>query len=163
MHRDLKPANVMLTRDGRVKVLDFGLAKLAAPDSDVDATQAATIAAPLSTAGQVMGTVPYMAPEQVRGEAVDSRTDLFALGIVLYELATGRRPFEGATRGRDQLRDPARRAGPARERARRRARRPRAHRRALPREGAARALPDRARRGQRAAARAADAGRRRRS
>jgi serine/threonine protein kinase/tetratricopeptide (TPR) repeat protein len=97
VHRDLKPANVMLTREGRVKVLDFGLAKLAVVDSDLDATQAATLAAPLSSAGLVVGTVPYMAPEQIRGEAVDARSDLFALGIILYELAAGRRPFCGAT------------------------------------------------------------------
>ena len=97
VHRDLKPGNVMVARDGRVKVLDFGLAKPATGDEALAATQAATIAAPISTAGQVVGTVPYMAPEQLRGETVDGRADLFALGIMLYELVTGRRPFAGAT------------------------------------------------------------------
>jgi predicted ATPase/tRNA A-37 threonylcarbamoyl transferase component Bud32 len=99
VHRDLKPANVMLTRDGRVKVLDFGLAKSTDATSNLDTTQAVTAASPLSSNHQVVGTLPYMAPEQVRGEAVDSRTDLFALGTLLYELAAGRRPFEGATVG----------------------------------------------------------------
>ena len=97
VHRDLKPANVMVTHDGRVKVLDFGLAKFASRDSKLNATQTMTAASPISTAGQVVGTVPYMAPEQLRGEAVDAQTDLFALGIIVYELVTGRRPFEGAT------------------------------------------------------------------
>ena len=93
VHRDLKPANVMLTRDGRVKVLDFGLAKLAEAEADLELTQSA----PLSSPGAVVGTVPYMSPEQIRGVDVDARSDLFALGIILYELAVGRRPFAGAT------------------------------------------------------------------
>src|SRR5262245_36901072 len=97
VHRDLKPANVMLTKDGRVKVLDFGLAKLAASESDPDLSMAATRATPLSSDGLLVGTVPYMAPEQIRGEAVDVRSDLFSLGVVLYELASGRRPFTGET------------------------------------------------------------------
>jgi TolB-like protein len=97
VHRDLKPANVMVTRDGRVKVLDFGVAKMAPADLDPAATQAETLATPLSMAGLVVGTAPYMAPEQIRGTAVDARTDLFAFGIVMFELLAGRRPFAGAT------------------------------------------------------------------
>jgi serine/threonine protein kinase/Tfp pilus assembly protein PilF len=93
VHRDLKPANVMLSRDGRLKVLDFGLAKLSEIGGDLDPTRA--LAPSLSRPGQVMGTASYMSPEQVRGEEADARSDLFAFGVVLYELATGRRPFEG--------------------------------------------------------------------
>jgi TolB-like protein/Flp pilus assembly protein TadD len=97
VHRDLKPANVMVTSQGRVKVLDFGLAKPVETSVTLDTAGTDTTASPLSQAGQVLGTVPYMAPEQVRGETVDARTDLFAYGILLFELITGRRPFTGDT------------------------------------------------------------------
>ena len=92
-HRDLKPANVMLSNDNRVKVLDFGLAKLLAPDDAQQATQMPTRA--LTGEGVMVGTVPYMSPEQLEGRAVDHRTDIFSLGVVLYEMATGQRPFQG--------------------------------------------------------------------
>ena len=97
VHRDLKPANVMLSKDGRIKVLDFGLAKLAGTEGSPGATQAPTMESPISSIGQVVGTIPYMSPEQLRGEPTDARTDLFALGILVYELATGVRPFNGAS------------------------------------------------------------------
>jgi serine/threonine protein kinase len=92
VHRDLKPANVMVTGDGRVKVLDFGLAKETAP---VDAGEATQTRGMQTEVGVVMGTPAYMSPEQVAGEAVDCRTDIFSLGIVLYEMASGERPFKG--------------------------------------------------------------------
>ncbi len=92
IHRDLKPDNVMITPDGRVKVLDFGLARLIETEP---AGAAATVATLGSDPGHVSGTVPYMAPEQLRGEPADARSDLFSFGILLYELATGKRPFAG--------------------------------------------------------------------
>jgi len=90
IHRDLKPENIMVTRERRVKVLDFGLAK---QNLASGGEEAATVL--LSQPGMVFGTVGYMSPEQVRGEALDARSDLFSLGCVIYELAAGRRPFEG--------------------------------------------------------------------
>ncbi len=94
VHRDLKPENIFLTREGQVKILDFGLAKAAAAVSD-DAETVAT--ADLTSAGQVLGTAGYMSPEQVRGLAADARSDLFALGAMLYEMLAGRRAFRRET------------------------------------------------------------------
>lgn len=94
-HRDLKPANVMIDSQGRVKVLDFGLAKLLGSD-DVASPEARTVADDADTQeGRVLGTVPYMSPEQAEAKPVDHRSDIFSMGIVLYEMITGERPFQG--------------------------------------------------------------------
>ncbi len=100
-HRDLKPANLMLNDRGQVKILDFGLAKVEAgtvqKGEDVSKLDTAIGSGPLTVAGTVMGTVHYMSPEQARGQLTDARTDLFSLGAVLYQLATGTLPFQGDT------------------------------------------------------------------
>ena len=96
VHRDLKPENLFVTKDGRVKVLDFGLAKLTRPEA-LGATGERTVSILSTESGAILGTAGYMAPEQVRGEAADARSDLFALGAILHELLTGKRAFAGAS------------------------------------------------------------------
>ena len=94
VHRDVKPENIFLCADHAVKILDFGIAKLRGPEADgSDAETVSLITRPGSTAG----TTPYMSPEQIQGQPLDARSDIFALGVVIYEMLSGRRPFDGGT------------------------------------------------------------------
>jgi serine/threonine protein kinase/Tol biopolymer transport system component len=97
VHRDLKPENVFLCRDGRIKILDFGLARMTPQLDALGASDDSPTAVGMTIPGAVLGTVGYMAPEQLRAEVADERTDIFAFGVILFEMITGRLPFRGAT------------------------------------------------------------------
>jgi len=113
-HRDLKPGNILASKNG-VKVLDFGLAKFRSEHGMPSGTDSATLTMPLTNEGAILGTLQYMAPEQLEGKDADARSDIFAFGLVLYELITGKRPFTGASQASliaSILKEPAPPLGP---------------------------------------------------
>jgi TolB-like protein/tetratricopeptide (TPR) repeat protein/predicted Ser/Thr protein kinase len=97
LHRDLKPANIMISQDGEVKIVDFGIAALLPEDQPTAATTITMDPVDAAAGRRIVGTLPYMSPEQVRGEPLDVRSDIFSLGVVLYEMSVGQRPFSGQT------------------------------------------------------------------